>query len=251
MRSRRDPASARAGRALKHVAKPHDRDLRANQKQRTRAAIVEAASRLLREGGAPPSVAQAAEAARVSRATAYRYFPTPDSLLLEVAAVTPAVAPVEQVLASLDTGDVAQRLARLQDAFHRVALAEEVQMRTALRAYLDAWLAGQRAGGTAAPVREGRRMRWLDTVLEPVRGQLPAKSLRRLKAALALTLGMDAIVVLKDVCRLRDAEALDVLTWAARALLQAGLDEERAAGRRTTRSATTSATARRGAAAVK
>jgi hypothetical protein len=70
-------------------------------------------------------------------------------------------------------------------------------------------------------------MRWLDTVLEPLAG-LPEERRRRLRAALALTLGIDAFVVMKDVCRLDDDEALATLRWAATALLRAGLDEERA-----------------------
>src|SRR5262249_15322283 len=57
---------------------------RVNQKRRTRAALVEAAKQLVGEG-VTPTVAQAAEAALVSRTTAYRYFPTQDSLLLELA----------------------------------------------------------------------------------------------------------------------------------------------------------------------
>ncbi|MFZ2047810.1 MAG: hypothetical protein WAV12_27740, partial [Trebonia sp.] len=43
---------------------------------------MEGARKLLREGKIP-SVADAAEAARVSRATAYRYFPTQSSLIQE------------------------------------------------------------------------------------------------------------------------------------------------------------------------
>ena len=42
------------------------------------------------------------------------------------------------------------------------------------------------------------------------------------------TLGIDAIVVMKDVCRLDDDEALAVLRWAATVLLRAGLEEGRA-----------------------
>src|SRR5689334_2091027 len=57
---------------------------RVNQKRRTRAAIVAAAKGLMSQG-VTPTVAQAAEAALVSRTTAYRYFPTQDSLLLELA----------------------------------------------------------------------------------------------------------------------------------------------------------------------
>lgn len=212
------------------MAKPA-RDPRANQKQRTRGAIVDAAVQLVRDG-ATPTVAQAAEAAGVSRATAYRYFPTPEDLLIEVATVTPAMQPVEAVLAELgDDADPETRFLRVQEAFNAVVVQEEAQMRTALRAYLDNWLARRQRG---PELREGRRMRWLDRVLEPARGALSAKQRRRLECALALTLGMDGMVVMKDVCRLKDDEARDVLRWAGLVLLRAGLAEAgtRAAPRR-------------------
>ena len=52
--------------------------------------------------------------------------------------------------------------------------------------------------------------------------ELPAA----LRSALALTLSIDAIVVMKDVCRIEsDKEALEVLRWAAAALMRAGLAE--------------------------
>jgi hypothetical protein len=69
-------------------------------------------------------------------------------------------------------------------------------------------------------------MRWLDHALEPANG-LTDDRRKRLKAALALTLSIDAVVIMKDVCLLDDEEALDVLRWAARALLSAGLDGPR------------------------
>jgi len=76
-------------------------------------------------------------------------------------------------------------------------------------------------------------MQWLDIALEPVRKTLPKARWRRLQAALALTLSIDAMVVMKDVCRLDDDDAQDVLRWAARALLRAGLAEASATnGRR-------------------
>ncbi len=200
-------------------------DPRANQKARTRAAITDAAERLRREG-ATPTVAQAAERASVSRATAYRYFPTQEALLVELAEVSPSVAPVEGALRALDTDDVEARLMLLLDTFGPIVLAEEAHFRRALRVYLDTWLRSERAGDVdGVVVREGRRMGWLGTVLEPL-GDLPEDRRRRLEAALALTLGMDAFVVMKDVCRLDDDEALATLRWAAAALLRAGLDED-------------------------
>ncbi|HSW02927.1 TetR/AcrR family transcriptional regulator [Aquabacterium sp.] len=197
-------------------------DPRANQKERTRAALVTAAAEMIREGGAP-SVAEAAERAKVSRATAYRYFPTQESLMVEVAAVNPAIAPVEQMLKALGDESAEERLRRLLHSFIPIVQAEEVTMRTALRAYLDTWLQSRREGAPAPAVREGRRMRWLDQALAPVRKQLPPAQWRRLRAALSLVLGIEAIVVMKDVCHASDDETLKTLEWAAMALLHAGM----------------------------
>jgi AcrR family transcriptional regulator len=198
------------------------RDPRANQKARTRAAIIAAAQELQRQGTAP-TVDQAAEQARVSRATAYRYFPTKEALLVELSD-TPRAAPVEALLANLPTSDVEQRLLLLLDTFDRIVLADEEHFRVAARVYLDTWLRSRRNGDDAPVVREGRRMRWFETVLAPL-GDLPAERKRLLKAALALTLGGEAIITMKDVCRLDDDEALAVLRWAAVALLRAAVGE--------------------------
>ena len=70
---------------------------------------------------------------------------------------------------------------------------------------------------------------WLDRVLEPLR-DLPAERKQRLRLALALTLGVESILVMKDVCRVDDDEALDVLRWTAAAVLRAALDEGESPG---------------------
>jgi AcrR family transcriptional regulator len=199
------------------------RDPRANQKERTRAAIVDAAAKMLRDG-AMPSVAAAAEAAKVSRATAYRYFPTPEALHVEVAGVTPAYAPIEQWVQSLEGDDVEERLLAFLQKFNSIAFANEAQMRMALKVYLDTWL-GNRANSQAPSVREGRRMRWLEAVLAPAKRGRSKKQWKRMQAALALTAGTDAMVIMKDVCRMDDQEAQEALLWAARALLRAGLKD--------------------------
>jgi AcrR family transcriptional regulator len=198
-------------------------DPRANQKERTRSAVVAAATQLLREGG-QPTVAQAAELAKVSRATAYRYFPTQEAMLVEVAQVNPASEPVERWLASLEGGAPADRLQGLQSTFNDVLITEEVAMRTGLRVYLDTWLESRSKGETPTAVREGRRIRWLDEALGPVRQQLKPAQWRRVRSALALTLGVEALVVMKDVCKVSNEEALATLEWAAQTLLAAGLN---------------------------
>jgi AcrR family transcriptional regulator len=208
-------------------------DPRANQKERTRTALVTAAAELLHRG-TPPTVAEAAEAAKVSRATAYRYFPTQEALLVEVSQLTPVVAPVEAALAALPAGgDAEVRLLHLLDACNPILFANEVPMRTALRIYLDTWFENRRAGEESPAIREGRRKRWLDQALEPVRREMSEQDWCRLRAALSLTLGSEALMVMKDVCRLDDRKGLEVLRWAAAALLRAGLEEVRRARRGT------------------
>jgi AcrR family transcriptional regulator len=205
---------------------------RVQQKERTRAALVEAARGLLR-AGAPPTVAEAAERARVSRATAYRYFPTPDALLIEAGNITPATQPVEELVQALQGDDPEARLLSVLDRFIPIVFAEETSMRAALRTYQDTWLASRARGERTVPVREGRRMRWLEKVLEPAAGRLSKAQMRRLRCALALVLSPDAMVVLKDVCRIEsDEEGQAVLRWAASALLRAGLAEAKPAKRR-------------------
>ena len=198
-------------------------DPRANQKERTRVALVEAATALLREG-MPPTVPEAAERAKVSRATAYRYFPTQDALLIEVAAIRPSVEPVETMLAELTTEDAEARLVKLLDTFVPILLENEAHMRTSLRVYLDTWLENQRRSDDN-PVREGRRMRWLDVVLAPARDQLSRGQYQRLRDALALTIGIEAIIVMRDVCHGDDDTFLERLRWTAVALLRAALAE--------------------------
>jgi AcrR family transcriptional regulator len=175
--------------------------------------------------GVTPTVTSAAEAARVSRPTAYRYFPSAESLLTEIQDVTPSTEPVEELLRDMDGNDAHQRLSNLLDSFNPIVVENEGLYRAALRQYLDTWFAARKAGQEQPDVRFGRRMRWLDRALEPLKESLPPKQFRRLLNALALTLGADSLVIMKDACGLDNDEALEVLTWTAMAILDRALKE--------------------------
>ena len=201
-------------------------DVRANhnQRSRTRAAITEAATALTREGR-PPTVAEAAERALVSRATAYRYFPTQESLLVEIAKVEPLMKPVEDLVASFPTDDAAQRLAALVGTMMPTLLSDEALIRTGERIYMDTWLANQR-DGNHTPVRAGRRMRYIDEALRPLGERLGESGRKRLRCALALTLGTEALIAMKDSAGLDDDEEIvATLEWAAGALLRTALHD--------------------------
>lgn len=193
---------------------------RVNQKRRTRAAIVDAAKGLLADG-ATPTVAQAAELAEVSRTTAYRYFPTQDSLLVEIA-MNADVGDIEELAGAEVTADVArQRALAVLELFNRHVADAEVEYRTALRLYLDQWLQDVEAGNENPEVREGRRRRWFEQSLAPLRDTVSEEAWERVITALCLLSGPEALAVLRDVCRLDDQESRDTVRWAAETLLDA------------------------------
>ncbi len=194
------------------------------QKRRTRAAILAAAARLL-AAGREPSVAEAADAADVSRRTAYRYFPTQDQLLTEASleGLRPQVeAALSTALPSGGAGDdVAQAAARLDAAvrvLHRLTLENEPLLRTMIRL-----TTGQ--VGRTRPARGYRRIDWLTSAVEPVKARLGPARFERLVSALASCVGMDAQFVLQDVRGLSPRAAERVTRWTARALLDASVDE--------------------------
>jgi AcrR family transcriptional regulator len=199
--------------------------LNQNQRNRTRAAIIEAATALLREGS-PPTVAEAAERALVSRATAYRYFPTQESLLVEIAQVGPLMKPVDDLVASFPADQGAeQRLAALTSTVIRTMLSDEVVIRTGIRVYMDTWLVNHRDGKDVA-VRTGRRMRYIDEALRPLGERLGEPGRKRLRSALALATGSEAITSLKDAADLDDdEEIIATLEWVTSALLRTALHD--------------------------
>lgn len=199
---------------------------RVNQKRRTRSAIIAGAQAIL-DRGDTPTVAQAAEEALVSRSTAYSYFPTQEALLLELT-INFEVRELEELAAEpLNGSKPEDRVLELVEHFNRRILSTEKLCRTVIRHYMDAWLADERSGESKPSTRrEGRRARWIETTLEPLRGTVPDTDLQRLQAALCLVAGGEAITVMRDVCRLDPDEAIAVTRWAAEAILTVGLQRQ-------------------------
>jgi AcrR family transcriptional regulator len=192
---------------------------RVNQKNRTRAALVAAAGQIV-EAGRVPSIPDAADAAGISRATAYRYFSNQEDLLLE-AMRERAVPEIELTVAGWsEADDAATRLDQLLQTVLDVVLANEATFRAMLRASLDPE-AAQRAG-------MGRTThRCIEHMLAPVRSQLPDAAYARLEAALTPFVGIEAIVALCNIYGLDPHAAVDVARWAGKVLLNSTLGEAR------------------------
>lgn len=193
---------------------PYELTGRTEQKTRTRGALVQAARELLAEG-ITPAVEQAAERARVSRTTAYRYFPNQQALLiatvpdLDVASLLPDPAPE----------DPAPRLAAVVDALARSAVRHEPELRAQLRASLQ-------PGGAARddlPLRTGRAIGWIEEALMPLRGRMRERDLRRLVLAIRCSVGIEPLVWLTDVARVSREEAVEIMCSSADGLLRSAL----------------------------
>jgi AcrR family transcriptional regulator len=199
---------------------------RVNQKRRTRAAIVAAAVELV-EQGKTPTVAEVADAALVSRATAYRYFSTQDYLLFEAALETTRSDIDRELEENTLPEDPEARLEMLIDALQKRIIDKEAAFRTLLRLSLEQSPQEERHDGETAPsmLRGGGRVRWIQEILAPVEERFEEADFRRLVAALSLCMGIEALIVLRDVCALEPEEAEKVSHWAARTLLRSSLAE--------------------------
>lgn len=189
---------------------------RTNQKARTRDALVAAAQRLL-AGGVAPTVEQAAAAASIARATAYRYFPNQRALLA-------ASFPELSGTSLLGDAPPAGCEARLDIVVAAIA-SQSVAHEPALREMLRLSLAPDPADRGELPFRKGRRIVWVGEALEPLRGRLADPELDRLVVAIAASVGVDSLVWLTDIAGLSRPDAVEVMTWSARALLRAALAE--------------------------
>ena len=184
------------------------------QRRRTRKDLLQAAAGLLKSGR-KPSLEEVADAALVSRATAYRYFPSIEALLIE-AALDVATPEPQALFAGAEAENPVARVQRVDDALHRMVVENEVPLRLMLANALE-----RRArGDTDAPVRQNRRIPLLEAALAPVRAEFTPEAFDTLTAALAMIVGTEAMVVFTDVLQLDDAAAREVTRWAIRVLVE-------------------------------
>jgi AcrR family transcriptional regulator len=192
----------------------YERTGRTQQKARTRGALITATRELLAQG-VTPNVEDAAAAASISRATAYRYFANQRALL---AAAYPEIA--ERSLLGPDPpADVEARLERVVQGLTRFTIEHEPELRTMLRLSLDP----NPAHRGDLLLRRGRAIAWIEDALTPLRGAMPDPDLRRLVLAIRSAVGIEALAWLTDIARLSRQDAAAVMHWSARALLHYAL----------------------------
>jgi AcrR family transcriptional regulator len=190
---------------------------RVAQKRRTRQALIEAARQLIAEGGAVPTVEAAAEAASISRTTAYRYFPSQRALL---AAAHPETT-LESLLPDDAPDDVAVRLDLAIVGLTGIVVATEPQARTMLRLSLEA----DPEERSQLALRQGRAIKWIEEALAPLRPEMSADEVHRLAVAIRSATGIEALVWLTDVAGLSRDDATQLMRWSAHAMLTTALHD--------------------------
>ena len=189
---------------------------------RMRKIMLDAAMRLMQDG-LIPSVSDVAEAAQVSRATAYRYFKSQSALIQ--AAVDEALGPI--LAWTSDSTDAEDRVTELITFAYPRMESFEATLKAALRLALDQW-ARRHAGlfGDEAPMVRGHRIGLLNSAVQPLKGRLGRPGFERLTQSLSLVFGTEAFVVLKDIWGLDRKRAEEVALWTCHALIQAAVAED-------------------------
>ena len=186
---------------------------RDSQKARTRRDLVDAARQLIVAGGLP-TISEVADAASVSRRTAYRYFASAEQLVTEALLEGLRTDVEHEIDAGAPGEEMATRVGRLVNALHQMTRANERLLRQMIRFTMDR---GQIALGV--PPRPSRRLEYVERALAPLRDQLSPAQFERLVHATALVIGIEARIVLEDICGLDDQQILETERWAAQALL--------------------------------
>jgi AcrR family transcriptional regulator len=183
--------------------------------------LLDEAVALVRRGRIP-SVAEVAQSAEVSRATAYRYFPSRSKLVSAV--IAEALAPVRRAVPQ--EGDAKRRLHELLDRTYSRFHEYEPHMRAALQLALEHQSLEAAGLLEEEPFRRGQRTEILATTIAPLKSKLKPAAYQRLLKALAVVYGIEPMVILKDICGASDRETEAVVRWMMDALVDAALRDQ-------------------------
>ena len=176
----------------------------------------------LMQEGATPSVSDVADAAQVSRATAYRYFASQSALVDAV--VDEALGPILE-WSSTDR-DVERRVIDLFEASLPRINEFEATFRAALKLSLE-HKAKEQAGalGSEPSFKRGHRVKLVEDALDPLRTNLSPSQFEQLVQGLSLLFGIESLVILKDINGLQPSQAQAVTQWAAIALVRTAIGD--------------------------
>jgi AcrR family transcriptional regulator len=179
---------------------------RINQKLQTRSEILKSAQELLNKKS-KISLENVAEHARISRATIYRYFSNIELLTTEALLHTHFLGP-EELQKEVEGSSLKETIHALLRHYNKISQEHEL----VFRRYLSVTL--KESINSKKKLRGARRVEALKLALEPFENILSKEDHMRLIHISTLLMGIDALLVCKDVCELSNSEADDLLEWA-------------------------------------
>ncbi len=185
---------------------------RINQKIKTRARILNAAKTLM-SNNRNISLEEVAHKAEVSRATIYRYFPNIDLLCTEASLDIHYLSPDELYEKAKDM-TLENRIYYIQKYYNQLAQNHEL----IFRRYLSAVL--KESTESKKKIRGARRVDAMNLVMDSFKNELSKEDLKNLKNIASILMGIDSLIVAKDVCGLSNKQTNDTLKWGVEMILK-------------------------------
>ncbi|WP_420399205.1 TetR/AcrR family transcriptional regulator [Flagellimonas sp.] len=188
---------------------------RTNQKLETRDKILKSAHYFLKKGKSF-NLENVAQKSGVSRATIYRYYSNVEILTTE-ASLDINTLDSEAILENYQDKSLEEKVLGIQDYFNRLSLDNE----PLFRRYLSAVI----VPSTSKSVRGARRIKALHLALE--KENLPLQEKKDLANLLTLFMGIEPLIVTKDVAGLNNNESQRMLKRGMQLILKGYLSENK------------------------
>lgn len=191
---------------------------RQSQKRKTRQNILASAQKLL-SMGQPFTLEDVAKHSKTSRATVYRYFSNIDILCSEAGIDFHTKTP-EELIEDSKHLSLLEQILYVQNYFNELSFNNEAAFRKYLSVYLKEDFTNK-----IGTVRGARRTATLELVLESYKKKLGESTYKKLIANATVLMGIEPVIITKDVVGLDNSSAKKSLAWGFEMLLK-GIDTE-------------------------
>lgn len=181
---------------------------RTNQKLETRSKILANAKYFLNKGK-EFNLEDIANKTGISRATVYRYFSNVDILAAEAGLDISSKDP-KSLYENLKGNNLEEKVLEIQDYFNTFTIHNENLFRKYISTVLDS--------STSTSKRGARRKRTLQMVLEDT--NYTQKEKENLSNLLTILMGIEPLIVTKDVCNLNNEKSVELMNWGMKLLLK-------------------------------
>ncbi len=183
---------------------------RRNQKLKTRDKILKNTQSLM-ENGEDFTLEDVAKKAEISRATIYRYYSRVDILAAE-AVLDLNTKSSEEIIDEVKNLDLKDAIIAIQEYFNNLTLDHE----TGFRKYMSVILSAEQN----IKMRGARRKKTLLMLLQERTSDMNPTEREKLANLATVLMGIEPLVVTKDVCHLNNEQSKEVLSWGLKKILE-------------------------------